>query len=132
MAASNKPTLCLCRPASSSITRRPEYFIRQMVFLFRSLSVLPLWVLQGVGWLGGWLAFVASGAYRQQFLSHARQAHMTRSHWFGAVGAAGKLLFELPRLWFGRPVPVHWDGGQHIDSALARQQGVIFLTPHLL
>ncbi len=102
-----------------------------MVFLFRLLSAWPLWALQAMGWLGGWLAFVASGAYRRQFLAHAHQAGMRRPQWFGAVGAAGKLLFELPRLWLGRPVPVQWVGAQHIDAALARTHGVIFLTPHL-
>ncbi|MFN4149273.1 MAG: lysophospholipid acyltransferase family protein, partial [Rhodocyclaceae bacterium] len=38
---------------------------------------------------------------------------------------------ELPRLWFGAPVPVRWDGAEHIESALAQARGLIFLTPHL-
>jgi Kdo2-lipid IVA lauroyltransferase/acyltransferase len=51
--------------------------------------------------------------------------------WRGAVGESGKLVAELPRLWLGQPVPVQWDGAQHVEEALALGRGVLFLTPHL-
>ena len=126
-----KLPLHLCRPASSSITRRLWYFIRLMLTLFRFLSMLPLGLLHGLGWISGWLAFVVSGSYRQKFLDHVRQAGLSRQKWSGAVGAAGQLVAELPRLWFGPATKVHWRGSEHIDAALARNRGVIFLTPHL-
>jgi Kdo2-lipid IVA lauroyltransferase/acyltransferase len=28
-------------------------------------------------------------------------------------------------------VPVQWAGAEHIERALAQQQGIVFLTPHL-
>ncbi len=102
-----------------------------MITLFKTLSVLPLWLLHGLGWLLGWVAFVASGVYRRRFVANARQAGLTARHWLPAVGESGKLVAELPRLWQGRPVPVLWDGLAHVQAALAQGRGVLFLTPHL-
>jgi Kdo2-lipid IVA lauroyltransferase/acyltransferase len=102
-----------------------------MLGLFKFFSVLPLWFAHSVGWLLGWLAFGLSGTYRHRFLENARQAGLTPWQWWGAVGAAGKQIAELPRLWFGRPVPVLWEGAHHIDAALAAGRGILFLTPHL-
>jgi KDO2-lipid IV(A) lauroyltransferase len=102
-----------------------------MTHLFKMLSYLPLVVLHGVGWVLGWLAFLASATYRSRFIANARQAGLARAQWLPAVGAAGQLIGELPRLWMGRAVPLHWDGAQHIDAALKLGKGVVFLTPHL-
>lgn len=102
-----------------------------MTRLFKLLSMLPLWLLHGAGWLLGWLAFLGSPIYRQRFLENALQAGIGRSQWMPAVGAAGKVVSELPRLWFGRSVALHWDGETHVDHALAVGKGVVFLTPHL-
>jgi KDO2-lipid IV(A) lauroyltransferase len=102
-----------------------------MITLFKILSVLPLWLMHGLGWGLGWLVFLVSVTYRRRFLANARQAGVARRQSLGAVGESGKLVAELPRLWLGRPVSVQWDGTQHVDAALARGQGVVFLTPHL-
>jgi Kdo2-lipid IVA lauroyltransferase/acyltransferase len=99
--------------------------------LFKYFSVLPLWLAHAVGWLLGWLTFALSGAYRQGFLENVRLAGIPRRQWWRAVGAAGKQVAELPRLWFGQPVQVDWDGAHHIDAALQRGRGIVFLTPHL-
>jgi KDO2-lipid IV(A) lauroyltransferase len=102
-----------------------------MTSIFRTLSHLPLWLLQALGWVMGWLAFLLSGDYRQQFLANARLAGVARAQWLPAVGEAGRLVAELPRLWLGEPVPLVWDGEQHVQAALDRRQGIVFLTPHL-
>ncbi len=102
-----------------------------MITLFKLLSVWPLWLVHGMGVVLGWLAFVASSAYRRRFVSHAGLAGLTRTQWLKAVGESGKLVLELPRLWLGRPVPVVWDGAEHVTAALAQVHGVVFLTPHL-
>ncbi len=99
--------------------------------LIRLLAYLPLWLLHALGWVGGWLAFLLSADYRQRFFAHAAQAGYCFAQVRGAVGAAGQLLAELPRLWFGAPVAAEFLGTEHIDAALARGQGLIFLTPHL-
>ena len=106
-----------------------------MGLLFKFLSVWPLGLLHAVGWCLGWLAFGLSGSYRAQFRQNAGQAGLalpqSKNSLNGAVGAAGQLLAELPRLWFGKPVPIEWDGTQHIEAALALGKGIVFLTPHL-
>lgn len=102
-----------------------------MLTLFKILSTLPLWLLHALGWCMGWGVFAASGIYRTRFLVNARQTGMGWPQWRGAVGESGKLVAELPRLWLGRPVPVLWDGAHHVEEALARGRGVVFLTPHL-
>ena len=102
-----------------------------MFTLFKLLSAVPLWLMHGLGTAMGWLVFMASGVYRRRFLANARQAGMGWRQWLGAVGQSGKLVAELPRLWLGAPVPVQWDGEQHVNGALAAGRGVIFLTPHL-
>ena len=102
-----------------------------MLTLFRILSKLPLGLVHGVGWVLGWLVFLASGVYRTRFLDQARQAGLAWRQWSGAVGAAGQLVAELPRLWLGAPVTILWDGAEHIDQALQQGRGIVFLTPHL-
>jgi KDO2-lipid IV(A) lauroyltransferase len=102
-----------------------------MSILFRFLSLCPLWLLQGLGWLLGWAAFGFSAVYRQRFLANARQAGYGWRQWLGAVGQSGALVAELPRLWLGRAVPIHWDGALHVEAALAQGRGIVFLTPHL-
>lgn len=98
---------------------------------FKILSYLPLRWAHALGWWLGWLAFVLARDYRCRFLAQARQAGMVARQWRPAVGAAGQLLAELPRLWLGAAVPVHWSGQGHVEQALAARQGVLFLTPHL-
>ena len=79
----------------------------------------------------GWLSFLASPTYRRRFLENAAQAGYAFVRVRPAVGEAGKLVAELPRLWFGRPVAIEWDGAELIDAARAHARGIVFLTPHL-
>jgi Kdo2-lipid IVA lauroyltransferase/acyltransferase len=99
--------------------------------LFRAFALLPLSLLHALGAAAGWLSFLASGTYRRRFLDNARQAGYGLASVRGAVGQAGKLIAETPRLWFGRPVPIEWDGDALIEAARARGAGILFLTPHL-
>lgn len=102
-----------------------------MTHLFRLLSHLPLWALQTLGWLMGWMAFLGSADYRRRFLENVALAGVARSQWMAAVGQSGRLLGELPRLWLGRQAPFTWDGAEHVQAALDSQRGIVFLTPHL-
>jgi KDO2-lipid IV(A) lauroyltransferase len=102
-----------------------------MIRLFKFFSLLPLWLAHALGWGAGWLVFAASATYRQRFLANVHQAAISGRQWRSAVGAAGQLLAELPRLWMGRPVPVQIEGARHVQEALALGRGAVFLTPHL-
>ena len=99
--------------------------------LFRVLALLPLPVLHAVGAALGWLSFAASPTYRRRFIENARQGGYGLAQVWSAVGEAGKLVAEVPRLWFGSPVAVRWDGAELISAALAQGRGIVFLTPHL-
>jgi len=102
-----------------------------MTFLIRWLSNLSLPWMQRIGWLLGWLTWVLSPRYRKHFQEQSRQAGYSFQQVRGAVGAAGCQALESFRVWFGPPMPVQWNGKQHITQAYARGKGVLFLTPHL-
>ena len=102
-----------------------------MKTLFRVFALLPLPVLHALGCVLGWLSFLGSSTYRGRFLENARQAGYGLAQVRSAVAEAGKLVAEIPRLWFGRPVPIEWDGAELIDAARAGGNGIVFLTPHL-
>ena len=102
-----------------------------MITLFRLLALLPLPILHAVGAALGWVTFLASGSYRRRFLDNARQAGYRLVQVRSAVGETGKLLAELPRLWFGRPAAIEWEGADLLEAARAQGRGVVFLTPHL-
>jgi KDO2-lipid IV(A) lauroyltransferase len=106
-----------------------------MVFLFRLLSRLPLFVLHNLGAAFGWLTWLASPTYRRHLrenialagLQHARNA---------AIAEAGKGVAELPKIWL-RPQEellarvAQVSGWEHVEAARAAGKGVLYLTPHL-
>ena len=102
-----------------------------MITLFRFLALFPLPILHAVGAALGWVTFLASGTYRRRFLENARQAGYGLGQVRSAVGETGKLLAEVPRLWFGRPVAIEWEGKDLIEAARRQGRGIVFLTPHL-
>jgi len=99
--------------------------------LFRLLSAWPLPLLHLAGAALGWLAFLLSPTYRRRFLANVRQAGYRFAQVRRAVAEAGKLVAETPRLWFGAPAPVLWDGAERIEALRAQGRGIVFLTPHL-
>lgn len=105
--------------------------IPPMLRWFRFFSVWPLWSLHALGWLGGWMAWCVSGTYRRRFLDNARQAGLDWRSWIGAVGQAGCMSAELPRLWLGNTPHFEWADDRAAVQAYAAGQGVLFLTPHM-
>ena len=74
-----------------------------MLSLFRALARIPLWIAHAVGAALGWLTYWASPSYRARFDANARQAGIARAAARRAVGAAGRMVAELPFL-LGAPV----------------------------
>jgi KDO2-lipid IV(A) lauroyltransferase len=113
-----------------------------LVALFRLLARLPLSWLHGTGAALGWLVYWASPTYSSRLRENlhgsgvcageAQCAPLLRA----AVAAAGKGVIELIAVWFGDDEKVarlvvecsRWDV---VESARARGDGIIFLTPHL-
>ncbi len=102
-----------------------------MITLFHVLSRLPLWLLHGFGQVLGWAVYALSPTYRRRFRAQVGQAGLPWPACRAAVGHTGRMVAELPRLWFGRPVPVRWEGIEHVEQALAAGRGMLLLTPHL-
>jgi Kdo2-lipid IVA lauroyltransferase/acyltransferase len=102
-----------------------------MIFLFRWCAKCPLFLLHTVGAMMGWLAYGFSPTYRHRFQKNAQLAGYTPAQVRQAIAHAGRMVGELPRLWLGKPVPIEWDGAEHIDAAHEAGQGIVFLTPHL-
>jgi Kdo2-lipid IVA lauroyltransferase/acyltransferase len=102
-----------------------------MTLLFRCLSVLPLWLLHALGALLGWVAYLGSGVYRARFWQNAQQAGFAPRDVRAAIGHAGRMLAELPRLWMGAAPHFEWAGAELVDARYAAGKGVLFLTPHL-
>lgn len=102
-----------------------------MANLFRVLAVAPLGLLHAGGWLIGWIAFLCSTTYRRRFRSNMALAGYGGAALVAAVGHAGRMVAELPRLWLGAPVPFEWDNEMCVERAYADGRGVLFLTPHL-
>jgi KDO2-lipid IV(A) lauroyltransferase len=66
-------------------------------------------------------------------MENAATAGLKFSQLVGAVGHAGSMSSELPRLWMGQPVPVTWanDSLHLLRDAYLSGKGVLLLTPHL-
>lgn len=95
------------------------------------LSKLPLRWLHAIGAACGWLVFRVSNTYRTRLESHAQLASISPEALKRSIAEAGKMIWELPKLWFGQGVAITWDGLEHIEQAHAQGKGIVFLTPHL-
>ena len=104
-----------------------------MIFWFRFFSHWPLWALHATGQTLGWLAWLFSPTYRQRFSANFKTAGLRFSQVRGAIGQAGSMSTELPRLWMGKSPAVVWTDGSLtcVEAAYAAGKGVLFLTPHL-
>ena len=102
-----------------------------MLALYRFASRWPLALLHAVGAALGWLTWAASPTYRRRMAQHARLAGYAPADIRPAVAHAGRMAAETPRLWFGAPVPVQWDGAELIEAAYAAGRGIVYLTPHM-
>ena len=104
-----------------------------MIFWFRFFSHWPLWALHAIGQTVGWLAWLLSPTYRQRFSANVKTAGLNFSQVRGAIGQAGSMSTELPRLWRGKSPAVVWTEGSLacVETAYAAGKGVLFLTPHL-
>ena len=104
--------------------------------LLRSIGKLPLPVLHALGTVLGWVMYGTSPTYRRNLRANLAQAGYadarTRRE---AIAAAGKMVAELPAIWF-RPhagVAALVREGQELREAIARERGkpLLLLAPHM-
>jgi Kdo2-lipid IVA lauroyltransferase/acyltransferase len=107
-----------------------------MLLVLRWLARRSLRFLHALGALLGWAAYSLSPGYRRRLRKNAQRAGISQWQRRQSVAEAGKMVTESLRLWL-RPAdqpladPVHWQGEQLIDEALALGRGLVFLTPHM-
>lgn len=103
----------------------------------RLLARLPLPLLHALGTLLGWLIYGMSPTYRRTMRDNLRQAGYAEARIRRqAIGAAGRMLAELPALWFRPHAAVgalvrEVVGEAPVQEARARRQPLLFLTPHM-
>ncbi|HOB65201.1 lysophospholipid acyltransferase family protein [Ottowia sp.] len=103
-----------------------------MLLLYRFASRWPLALLHGLGALLGWLTWAASPTYRCRIRQNAALAGYRFAQVRACVAHAGRMALEMPRLWFGAPVPLQWRQHQALlDAAYASGRGIVFMTPHM-
>ena len=79
----------------------------------------------------GWLAWAFSPTYRKRFAENSAQAGYRFAQVRSAIGHAGRMVAELPRLWL-KDTPVNGlHGKEVVEQAWAKGKGILFLTPHL-
>lgn len=107
-----------------------------MVFLFRFLSKLPLWLVHLLGgWLGR-LTYLLSPTYRRHVCENMAQAGIDPALRGAAVAEAGKQMAELARIWLRtleetNAQVVEVCGWEHVEAAQQAGKGIVFMTPHL-
>ncbi len=102
-----------------------------MLALYRFAARWPLGLLHALGAALGWLTWAASPTYRRRVSENARRAGYDFAAVRASIAHAGRMALETPRLWFGAPVPVLWQGDDWLEQAYASRRGIVFMTPHL-
>lgn len=110
--------------------------------LLQLYARLPLVIIHGLGAMIGWLIFVCNRKIAFQIRSNLTQASITNNTADTLTIArksaieTGKGVAETLAIWFKPQQEVEkWvsscQGWSHVETALANQKGIIFLTPHL-
>lgn len=112
------------------------------LFLCKTLARTPLGLMQSLGWLAGWLVWLASPRHRRIMRETLQQSGIAstpnelKSLLRRSIAEQGISALELLPHWL-RPLPpllaqVHERSGwEHVEAALASGRPVIFLSPHL-
>jgi KDO2-lipid IV(A) lauroyltransferase len=104
---------------------------RLLLGMMKFAALLPLPLAHALGTVLGWAMYGLSPTYRRHVnenLAAAGYGGQTRRE---AISAAGKLIAETPKVWFGRPRLREIRGWHWVESARAAGKGIVFLTPHL-
>lgn len=119
----------------SMASRIATFFV---IVIFRGLGLLPLFVLQKIGSLLGWVGWLVSGTYKRRAARNLAFAYpdappvMLRQ----AMQQLLSMFLELPYLWSPRNasrlqalvVCDHWP---LIEETLAQGRGLILISPHI-
>ena len=114
-----------------------KIFHRLLRFLLGVAAYLPLPVLHGLGSVLGWTIYVLSPAYRRDLNANLAQAGIAAPEVRReAIASAGKMLAELPALWFRSHEATaklvrEVLGAEPAYAARDSRTPILFLTPHM-
>jgi KDO2-lipid IV(A) lauroyltransferase len=103
----------------------------------RLIARLPLPLLHALGTVLGWALYGISPTYRRNLRDNLRQAGYTDARTRReAIASAGRMLAELPALWFRPQARVaalvrEVEGEEQALAARAQGRPLLFLTPHM-
>jgi KDO2-lipid IV(A) lauroyltransferase len=105
--------------------------------VFRSLAFLPLSCLQRMGVFCGWLVWCLPGSYKRSAAANLKQAFPESDQTLlkAAMLSVGTIFLEMPYWWVRRNDielnrQVYCADWEQFETALARNKGVILLSPH--
>jgi KDO2-lipid IV(A) lauroyltransferase len=113
-----------------------------LIRLLRLFAYLPLPIVHFLGVVAGWLTYWLSPTYAARTRANLRNSALSvdeadfRKLLHASIAEAGKGVVEAFAVWFRKQETVlQWvhecRGWQHVEDALAKKKGIIFLTPHL-
>lgn len=112
------------------------------IWLLKSFSRLPLPLIHGLGVIAGWVMYLSSRKFAYWTRANiaasglADQPDEFRRLLRKNIAETGKSSLETLAIWF-RPYEkmLGWvqscQGWEHVETALQKNKGIIFLTPHL-
>ena len=113
-----------------------------LTFLLRPWAYLPLRVIHGLGAALGWLIYWGSPRYAARLRENLRASKVCNSEQAyqkllrQSIREAGKGALEVIPVWL-RSYPStlrlvkQCNGWEHVEQAIQRGRGIIYLTPHL-
>src|SRR6476646_8550910 len=108
-----------------------------MQLVLRLIARLPLSFLHALGTVLGWTIYGMSPTYRRHLRENLASAGLDDPRVRrGAIASAGKMVTELPAIWF-RPhadVVALVESVEGAEAAYAAQRSgkaLLFLTPHM-
>jgi KDO2-lipid IV(A) lauroyltransferase len=113
-----------------------------LIRLLRLFARLPLPIIHFIGAIVGWLTYWLSPTYAARVRENLRGSGLGRDEGsdrhllHASIAEAGKSLTETFAVWFGDQEIVlqrvqECRGWHHVEEALEKNKGIIFLTPHL-
>jgi KDO2-lipid IV(A) lauroyltransferase len=110
--------------------------------ILKSFAKLPLPIIQKLGVMLGWAIYVCSKKTAIRIQHNLRQSLICQNEQElkqvvrKNIAESGKALLETLAIWFNNDRSVlalvkKCEGWQHVDTALNKGRGIIFLTPHL-
>ena len=114
---------------------------RTLAFMLKLLSTLPLCVVHFLGAALGWVSYLSYKKYANLINTNLRLSKLTKDKisfkktLHRNISETGKAFLETFAIWFKDYSKLkNWyqgcTGWEHVDSALAKGKGIIFLTPH--